>query len=326
MSKSFQEIADKVERAVRRVFRLSFDSCAMNYVDHDAVWRLSSLEAHSTSSNERKRAVFHRDVVDSKAATGERKLVRDVNKKRCYLAFVYDPKLTSTGETDKDKTYLLPDGGNIITVGALIFSCAEPFLQPSPTGQKASGFHGTSFQCIMKCYIHTCKDLYANAVFSGSTVMFQRIVERVTKELTDTLHDDSSSLRSEAHAPNCTVIECDEFIVERLSSTGSTQHVCDREKVWVICRDVVEGKECQSECAIVCAHFVGDRGARRKCAHGFRVHSSIAKSEASVLIDQASKSAKELIVELPATVELGLCPVCFMMPFPIFSSPRWSAP
>ena len=33
------------------------------------------------------------------------------------------------------------------------------------------------------------------AVFSGSTVTFQRIVERMTKELTDTLHDDHSSRR-----------------------------------------------------------------------------------------------------------------------------------
>ena len=40
---------------------------------------------------------------------------------------------------------------------------------------------------------------------------------------------------------------------------------------------------------------------------GFRVHSSIAKSEASVLIDLMTKSAKKLMVEPPATVGLGLC-------------------
>ena len=37
---------------------------------------------------------------------------------------------------------------------------------------------------------------------------------------------------------------------------------------------------------------VGDGGVRRKCAHGHRVHLSIATSEASVLIDQATRSAK----------------------------------
>ena len=55
-------------------------------------------KAHSTSWKERKRALVHRDVVDSKVATGEEEFVRDVNKKRCYLAFGYDTKLTSTGK------------------------------------------------------------------------------------------------------------------------------------------------------------------------------------------------------------------------------------
>ena len=36
---------------------------------------------------------------------------------------------------------------------------------------------------------------------------------------------------------------------------------------------------------------------RRECAHGFRVHSSIAKSEASILVCQAIESAMELMVE-----------------------------
>ena len=36
---------------------------------------------------------------------------------------------------------------------------------------------------------------------------------------------------SGAHAPNCTAIERDEHIERKLSSTGSTQHVCDWVKV-----------------------------------------------------------------------------------------------
>ena len=39
-----------------------------------------------------------------------------------------------------------------------------------------------------------------------------------------------------------------------------------------------------------------------------RVHSSIAKSQAYFLINQTTNSAKELIAEPPAMVELGLCP------------------
>ena len=109
-------------------------------------------------------------------------------------------------------------------------------------------------------------------------------------------------------------------IVRRLSATSSLGGGF-RQREGSYCRDVVEGKESPGECAIVCAHVFGDRGVRRNCAHVLRVQSSIAKSEASVLIDQATKSAKELIVELPEMVELGLCSACLMMSFTIFFSP-----
>ena len=43
------------------------------------------------------------------------------------------------------------------------------------------------------------------------------------------------------------------------------------------------------------------------CSVDFRVHSSILKSEASALIDFTSRSAKKLMVEPSATVDLGHC-------------------
>ena len=49
---------------VRRNVGLGYDPSAMKDADHDAVWKLSSLEAHSTFTNESKLAVIHRDVVD----------------------------------------------------------------------------------------------------------------------------------------------------------------------------------------------------------------------------------------------------------------------
>ena len=64
-----------------------------------------------------------------------------------------------------------------------------------PLVKKASGFHDTSFQSFTKCYSYTHKELYTNAVLYDGMAMFQRIVECMTKELTDTFHDDSSSLR-----------------------------------------------------------------------------------------------------------------------------------
>ena len=41
--------------------------------------------------------------------SAEREIVQDVKGKRFYLDSDYDTKLASTAETDKDKTYLLPD-------------------------------------------------------------------------------------------------------------------------------------------------------------------------------------------------------------------------
>merc|ERR1711916_370343 len=109
---------------------------------------------------------------------------RDVKEKLCYIALDYDTELKSTAESsDKEKTYELPDG-NIITVGAERFRCAEVLFQPSFIGKEASGIHDTSFQSIMKCDVDIRKDLYANVVLSGGTTMFQGIGERMTKELT----------------------------------------------------------------------------------------------------------------------------------------------
>ena len=50
------------------------------------------------------------------------------------------------------------------------------------------------------------------------------------------------------------------------------------------------------------------RGVRKDCVlSAFRVYTSSPKSEASVLMDRTTKSAKKLMIEPPATVGLGLC-------------------
>merc|ERR1712136_303502 len=82
--------------------------------------------------------------------TAEREIMGDVKEKLCYIALDYDTELKSTAESsDKEKTYELPDG-NIITVGAERFRCAEVLFQPSFIGKEASGIHDTSFQSMMK--------------------------------------------------------------------------------------------------------------------------------------------------------------------------------
>ena len=72
--------------------------------------------------------------------------------KRCYIAFDFHTKLTSTAESsDNDETYVLPDE-NIITVGAERFRFAEVLFQIS----FSNGIHNNSFlsQVCMTALIH----------------------------------------------------------------------------------------------------------------------------------------------------------------------------
>ena len=98
------KIAHKIERTHSAAcFRLSFDKCATKDVDHDALWRLFVTGKHTARLRMRERAVVFRDVVDSKAATGEKESVRDVNKKRCYIVLDFDTEHTSTAETGNSR-------------------------------------------------------------------------------------------------------------------------------------------------------------------------------------------------------------------------------
>ena len=75
--------------------------------------------------------------------TAERKIVRDVKEKLCYIALDNDTELKSTADTDKEKAFELPDG-NFITVGIKRFHYVKVFFQPSFTSKEASGINDTS--------------------------------------------------------------------------------------------------------------------------------------------------------------------------------------
>ena len=69
--------------------------------------------------------------------SAERETVQDVMEKTLLLCLYYDTKLTSTAETDMDKTCLLPDR-IIITVNAERFRCVEVCSSVFPQ-KEASG-------------------------------------------------------------------------------------------------------------------------------------------------------------------------------------------
>ena len=83
-------------------------------------------------------------------------IVQDVRVKRCY-SFCYDTKPKSTAETNKDKTYLLPDR-IIITVSAKRFPLRSSNEPANFCDKEACGIHDTSFQTIMKCDVGIRKE------------------------------------------------------------------------------------------------------------------------------------------------------------------------
>ena len=92
----------------------------------------------------------------SLTASTVREIARNVIKKPCCIGDDYDTELKSLAETDKEKTCELPEG-NISTVGAVRFRCAEELFQPSFTGEGVSGIHETS--SLTKCVVDTRKKL-----------------------------------------------------------------------------------------------------------------------------------------------------------------------
>ena len=86
-------------------------------------------------------------------------------------------------------------------------------------------------------------------------------------------------------------------------------------------------KKAKLNAQLFCAHIRWRlRSAKGMCSADPECtpHSSIPKSEVPVLVDLTTKSAKNLEVQPPATVELGLCSQLFITSLTTLLSLRWS--
>ena len=82
----------------------------------------------------------------------------------------------------------------------------------------------------------------------------------------------------------------------------------------VVYREVVDGKESKTECAIVLyTHPLEIEACDRNVLSDSEciLHSSILKTEAPVTVDLTTRSAKKFVVETAATVGFGLCSQLF---------------
>merc|ERR1712157_669137 len=110
--------------------------------------------------------------------------VRDVKEKLAYVAVNYEEELKKAETpSDIEQNYELPDG-QVITVGAERFRCAEVLFQPNLIGRESEGIHKLTFESIMKCDVDIRRDLYRNTVLSGGSTMFPNLDARLNKEMT----------------------------------------------------------------------------------------------------------------------------------------------
>eukprot|EP00826_Nyctotherus_ovalis_P012616 TRINITY_DN1334_c0_g1_i4.p2 TRINITY_DN1334_c0_g1~~TRINITY_DN1334_c0_g1_i4.p2 ORF type:complete len:129 (-),score=40.54 TRINITY_DN1334_c0_g1_i4:263-649(-) len=70
-----------------------------------------------------------------------------------------------------------------MTIGNERFRCPEFLFRPSLDGREHDGIHQLTYKSIMRCDIDVRKELYESVILSGGSTMFDKLPERLEKEL-----------------------------------------------------------------------------------------------------------------------------------------------
>ncbi|KAJ5071232.1 actin-7-related [Anaeramoeba ignava] len=116
--------------------------------------------------------------------TPEFQIVNELKEKLCYVSLDFDKELEISNQNDSLilKNFELPNG-KILTIGNQLFRCPEALFQPKLIGKEQKGIHQMIFDSIMKCDIHTRKDLFQNIILVGGSTFFPGFLERLQNEM-----------------------------------------------------------------------------------------------------------------------------------------------
>jgi actin len=122
-------------------------------------------------------------------STAEKEIAKQIKEKVCYVSQNFETELK---EYEKDPSkkieYELPDGTKI-KVGDLRIRTPECFFRPSILGFDVPGIHKKIQECVNRCDLDVKKDLWENIILSGGSTMFEGMQDRLTKELSGLLNN-----------------------------------------------------------------------------------------------------------------------------------------